>query len=112
MKTYIFKTKLLNDKKVIREIETLDGANLYKLAETIVGAVDFGFGPPFRFFRKFVVQKTRRDKLQDRIAQELKPLVVPAHFTTVFVEIGTVCERLHQEAIIFEHQIEFGCKFV
>ena len=52
MKTYIFKTKLLNDRKVIREIETAEDINLYKLAEAIVGAYGFDFDHAFGFFSK------------------------------------------------------------
>lgn len=50
MKTYIFKIKLLNDKKIVREIEVLENTNLYKLAEVIVGAYGFNFDHTFGFF--------------------------------------------------------------
>ena len=50
MKTYIFKTHLFRDKKVIREIEVLKGSNLYKLAEAIVKSYDFDFDHAFGFF--------------------------------------------------------------
>ena len=50
MKTYIFKTHLFYDKKVIREIEVLENSSLYKLAEAIVGAYDFDFDHAFGFF--------------------------------------------------------------
>ena len=52
MKTYILKTNLFRDKKTIREIETVEDINLYKLAEAIVGAYDFDFDHAFGFFSK------------------------------------------------------------
>ena len=51
-KKYIFKTNLLRDKKIIREIEAPESINLYKLAEAIVGAYDFDFDHCFGFFSK------------------------------------------------------------
>ena len=50
MKTYIFKTNLLHDKKVIREIEALENTTLYTLAETIIGAYSFDFDHAFGFY--------------------------------------------------------------
>lgn len=50
MKTHIFKTHLFRDKKISRNIEIKDDANLYKLAEAIVGAYDFDFDHAFGFF--------------------------------------------------------------
>lgn len=50
MKTYIFKTNLLRDKKISRDIEIKENANLYKLAEAIIGAYDFDFDHAFGFF--------------------------------------------------------------
>ena len=52
MKTYIFKTNLFRDKKVIREIEVPESIALYKLAEAIVGAYGFTFDHAFGFFNK------------------------------------------------------------
>ena len=50
MKTYIFKTNLLEDKKVSREIEITGTSSLYKLAEAIVRAYAFDFDHCFGFF--------------------------------------------------------------
>lgn len=50
MKTYIFKTNLLRNKKISRDIEIKENASLYKLAEAIVGAYDFDFDHAFGFF--------------------------------------------------------------
>ncbi len=50
MKTYIFKTNLFRDKKIIREIEVPENMNLYKLAEAIVDAYGFNFDHAFGFF--------------------------------------------------------------
>lgn len=52
MKTYIFKTNLLRDKKIIREIEVPENINLYKLAEAIIASYDFNFDHAFGFFSK------------------------------------------------------------
>ena len=50
MKTYIFKIKLLDNKKIVREIEVLEDASLYKLAGAIINAYDFDFDHAFGFF--------------------------------------------------------------
>ena len=50
MKTYIFKTNLLRNKKISREIEVPESFTLYKLAETIVTVYDFDFDHAFGFF--------------------------------------------------------------
>ncbi|MFA4880010.1 MAG: hypothetical protein WC650_00100 [Candidatus Doudnabacteria bacterium] len=52
MKTYIFKTNLFHNPKIVREIEIPENANLYKLAETIVNAYNFDFDHCFGFFSK------------------------------------------------------------
>lgn len=52
MKTYIFKTSLFYNPKVIREIEIPENASLYKLAEAIVDAYNFNFDHCFGFFSK------------------------------------------------------------
>ena len=52
MKTHIFKTNLLKNKKIIREIEIPENVSLYKLAEAIIGAYDFDFDHAFGFFNK------------------------------------------------------------
>lgn len=52
MKTYIFKTCLLQRKSISRNIEISEDANLYKLAEAINDAYGFDFDHPFGFFRK------------------------------------------------------------
>jgi hypothetical protein len=60
MKTYLFKTSLLYSSpkiaprgpEISREIEVPENANLYKLAEAIVGAYDFDFDHAFGFFSK------------------------------------------------------------
>lgn len=44
MRTYIFKTQFLHAKKIVREIEVLETANLYQLAEAIVSAYGFDLG--------------------------------------------------------------------
>ena len=52
MKTCIFKTNLLHDKKIVREIEITGATSLYKFAEAIVKAYDFDFDHCFGFFSK------------------------------------------------------------
>ena len=50
MKTNIFKVHLLDNPKIIREIEVPENLNLYKLAEAIIGAYDYNFDHAFGFF--------------------------------------------------------------
>jgi hypothetical protein len=50
MQTHIFKIHLFYDKKIIREIEVPSNWSLYKLAEAVVGAYNFGFDHCFGFF--------------------------------------------------------------
>lgn len=50
MKTYIFKTCLFRDKKILRDVEIKKDASLYKLAEAIIGAYGFNFDHAFGFF--------------------------------------------------------------
>ena len=52
MKTFIFKTNLIDNPKIIREIEILENDNLYKLAEAIINAYNFYFDHCFGFFSK------------------------------------------------------------
>lgn len=52
MKTYIFKTQLLEEKKIVREIEIGETATLYQLAEAIIDAFEFTFDHAFGFFDK------------------------------------------------------------
>ena len=60
MKTYIFKTSLLYSSpkiaprgpEISRQIEILENASLYKLAETIVNAYNFNFDHCFGFFNR------------------------------------------------------------
>ena len=50
MKTCVFKTNLLRDKKIIREVEVPENISLYNLARTIISAYDFDFDHAFGFF--------------------------------------------------------------
>lgn len=50
MKTYIFKTYLFRNKRIVREIEVPENYNLYKLAEAIVDAYEFDLDHAFGFF--------------------------------------------------------------
>lgn len=52
MKTYIFKTNLFHNPKIVREIEILENASLYKLAGAIINTYDFDFDHCFGFFSK------------------------------------------------------------
>ncbi len=51
MKTLIFKTQFLYDKKIQREIEVPASFSLYSLARAIIKAYDFDFDHAFGFFR-------------------------------------------------------------
>jgi hypothetical protein len=52
MQTHIFKVKLLDNKKIWREIEIPENRSLYKFAEAITKAFDFYFDHCFGFFSK------------------------------------------------------------
>lgn len=52
MKTYIFKTNLFHDKKIIRGVEVPGNVSLYKLAEAITNVYGFNFDHCFGFFSK------------------------------------------------------------
>lgn len=52
MKTFIFKISLMRNLKITREIEVLENANLYRLAETIIDSYGFDFDHCFGFFSK------------------------------------------------------------
>ena len=69
MKTFIFKTNLLESKKIVREIEILENANLYKLAEAVVGAYDFDFDHAFGFYSSM-----EEDYFKSKRMYELLPI--------------------------------------
>jgi len=52
IKTYIFRTSLFYNPKIIREIEIPENVNLYKLAGAIVSSYNFDFDHCFGFFNK------------------------------------------------------------
>lgn len=53
MRTFIFRTKLLRYSRIEREVEILENASLYKLAEGIIIAYSFDFDHAFGFFSSF-----------------------------------------------------------
>ncbi len=75
MKTYIFKTYLFRDKKVIREIEIIESSNLYKLEEAIVIAYDFDFDHAFGFFSTISEQWYKSEKKYELFAdmEDIEP---------------------------------------
>ncbi len=77
MKTYIFRTKLFRDKKIIREIEVPEDANLYKFAEAIVGAYDFDFDHAFGFFstigERYLDSKKKYELFADLNSKDIEP---------------------------------------
>jgi len=52
MRTCVFKINLFHDSKISREIEILENASLYKLAEAVIDAYCFDFDHCFGFFSK------------------------------------------------------------
>ena len=50
MQTYVFRTHLLRDTRVVREIEVPESISLYKLAEAVVKAYGFDFDHCFGFY--------------------------------------------------------------
>ncbi|MBI4120486.1 MAG: hypothetical protein HY454_03395 [Parcubacteria group bacterium] len=77
MKTYIFKTNLLRDKKVIREVEIPENLNLYKLAEAIVDAYDFDFDHAFGFFNtigeRYLDSERKYELFTDMENEDIEP---------------------------------------
>lgn len=72
MKTRIFKTHLLRDKKISRDIEIKEDASLYKLAEAIVGAYDFDFDHAFGFFSKITESGYFRSERKYELFADMK----------------------------------------
>lgn len=52
MKTFVFRTGLLDKLKIYRELVVGSDTNLYKLAEAIIDAFNFDFDHAFGFFSK------------------------------------------------------------
>ena len=50
MKTFVFKIKLLRNKRITREIEVSETTTLYVLAEAVISAYGFDFDHAFGFF--------------------------------------------------------------
>lgn len=77
MKTRIFKTHFLRDKKISRDIEIKENANLYKLAEAIVGAYDFDFDHCFGFFsaigERYFDSKRKYELFADMKGGDIEP---------------------------------------
>lgn len=75
MKTYIFKTHLFRDKKVLREIEVLESSNLYKLAEMIAKSYNFDLDHAFGFFSNIDEQWYKSERKYELFAdmEDIEP---------------------------------------
>ena len=95
MKTYIFKTKLLNDKEIIREIEAAENINLYKLAEAIVGAYGFDFDHAFGFYSNMKEDYFKSERMYELFADIKSKDIEPTGAESVEkTKIGEVWEKI------------------
>ncbi len=78
MQTYIFKTQLLSEKSIQRDIEVPADMKLYNLAEAITRAYDFDFDHTFGFFSKVtagwdgLAESTRYELCADTASEEAR----------------------------------------
>ena len=93
MKTYILKTHLLRDKKVVREIEILEGVNLYKLANAVVTAYDFDFDHAFGFFSTISEQYYRSQKKYE-LFSDMEDVRTTGAESVKKTKIGEVWEKV------------------
>ena len=95
MKTYIFKTKLLNDKEIVREIEVAENISLYKLAEAIVSAYDFYFDHAFGFYSNMKGDYFKSKKMYELFADLEEGGIEPTGAGSVKkTKIGEVWEKV------------------
>lgn len=95
MKTFIFKTNLLESKKIVREIEILENANLYKLAEAVVGAYDFDFDHAFGFYSSMEEDYFKSKRMYELFADMGNQGIEPTDAKSVKkTKIGEVWEKL------------------
>ena len=72
MRTYIFYTQLIRNKKVVREIEVPENVSLYRLAAAIVEAHGFDFDHCFGFYSDVTVGRYHDSKLQYEFFADLE----------------------------------------
>lgn len=95
MKTYIFKTKLLNNKVITREIETTEGINLYKLAEAVVGSYDFDFDHAFGFYSNMKEDYFKSERMYELFADLKDEEIEPTNARSVEkTKIGEVWKKV------------------
>lgn len=97
MKTYIFETKFLEAKKIVREIKVPGKMNLYKFAEAIINAYDFDFDHAFGFFSKITTnwQLSESDKMYELFADLEDEGIEPTGAGSVKkTKIGKVWENI------------------
>ena len=95
MKTFIFKTNLLESKKIVREIEILENANLYKLAEAVVDAYDFDFDHAFGFYSSMEEDYFKSKRMYELFADMVNQGIEPTDAKSVEkTKIGEVWEKL------------------
>ncbi len=72
MQTYIFRTHLLRDKKVLREIEVPGSFSLFRLAVAIVEAYGFDFDHCFGFYSDLTDGRYHDSKRQYELFADLE----------------------------------------
>ncbi len=93
MKTYIFKTNLFRNKKVVREVEVPENMNLYKLAEVLVQSYDFDFDHAFGFFSAISEQWYKSKKKYELFA-DMKNIEPTGAESVKKTKIGEVWKNL------------------
>lgn len=95
MKTYIFKTKLLSDKEITREIEITEGVSLYKLAEAVIGAYDFDFDHAFGFYSSMKDHYFKSERMYELFADLEEDGIEPTSAGSVKkTKIGEVWKKI------------------
>lgn len=76
-KTFVFKTHLFREKGISREIEVMESASLYQLAEAVVGAYGFDFDHAFGFFstvgERYLDSKKKYELFADLEDDDIEP---------------------------------------
>lgn len=97
MKTYIFKTKMVLDREIVRELEVLENLNLYKLAGQIVNAYNFDFDHAFGFYSNMGDDYFKSKKMYELFADMEDEGVEPTDVKAESVEktkIGEVWKKI------------------
>lgn len=112
MKTYIFKTKLVSNKEIIREIEVVENMNLYKLAEAIIVAYDFNFDHAFGFYSSMKDDYFKSERIYELFADLKEGGIEPTGAGSVEkTKIGEVWKKVGDK-MMFLFDYGDGWQFV